>query len=499
MAQPLNILLITTDQQRGDCLGIDGNPVLHTPYLDGLARAEGGAFFSAAYAEAPACVPQRTAWMLGQHPLTCGQNRWRGREWKTPETLTGCLAEQGYRVGVFGKRHFLPVREPYGAHELKIYESGRHDEDPDDFLLYLRRETEWGGYSRAHAIGNNDIFAAASPLPEQHHPSTWTARESAGFLERHAKERPGQPFFLWTSFNKPHSPYDPPQPYDRMYRPQDMPGPAWFEKLEDEIGPSQRAARHYTWDTMGAEQVKVTRAHYYGMISHIDLCIGRVLKKLDQYGLRENTVIAFTSDHGDMLGDHHMYFKGNFFEGASRVPYVWWVPPKRGQELNLKARGRVAAPVGVSTLGPSLLEAAGAEKPKTFDAGSVLPWLQESRGPAQAEVVTGYGHDKGHTAMLRWERFKYLYWQPGDIRQLFDMQADPGEMNNLALKPEHKALAAEAHARLERRLAEYPFGRSEVLDAGGKLRGLPEPTDAFRPRSRGRGGAGIIECGMRIT
>ena len=106
MPQPLNILLITTDQQRGDCLVADGNPVIQTPFLDALARGENGVFFSAAYAEAPACVPQRTAWMLGQHPLTCGQNRWRGQHWKTPETLTGCLAAQGSHVGVFGQRHF---------------------------------------------------------------------------------------------------------------------------------------------------------------------------------------------------------------------------------------------------------------------------------------------------------------------------------------------------------------------------------------------------------
>lgn len=485
MPKPLNVLLITTDQQRGDCLGVDGHPVLRTPHLDALATREGGAFFTAAYAEAPACVPQRTAWMLGQHPLTCGQNEWRGQVWNTAQTLTGAFAEQGHYVGVFGKRHFHPVREPYGAHEFKIYESGRNGEEPDDFLQYLRKETEWGGYSRGHGIGNNDIFAAPSVLPEEHHPSTWTARESLAFLDRHARQRSGQPFFLWTSFNKPHSPYDPPEPYHRLYRPQDVPGPSWAARLEDEIEPARRMARHYTWHTLGEEQVRVTRSYYYGLIAHIDACVGRLLAKLDELGLRENTVIAFTSDHGDLMGDHHMYFKSNFFEGSTRVPYIWWVPSSRRAELGLSAQRRIAAPVGVSTLGPSLFELAGSRAPAGADAGSVVPMLRGELDPAKHEVAAAYSNATAHSAMLRWDRWKYLFWQCGGIRQLFDLQTDPGEMNNLAEHPEHRERAREAHARLEQRLAGYTFGRNEVLDAAGKLVAHPVPPENHKPPIKG--------------
>src|SRR6185369_1293168 len=257
------------------------------------------------------------------------------------ETICGTLSAQGWYCGVFGKRHYHPVREPYGAHEFKIYESGRHGEEPDDYLRYLREKTEWGGYSRAHGVGNNDVFAAPSILHEQEYPSSWIARESVSFLERHAKERSGQPFFLWTSFNKPHSPYDPPQPYDRLYRPQDVPEPFLPNDISSEPNVLQRMAKHYTWNTQGVEQMRTARAYYYGMITHIDHCIERVVKTLERLGLRENTIIAFTADHGDLMGDHFGYFKANYYEGSARVPYVWWIPKQCRKDLDVTASGKM--------------------------------------------------------------------------------------------------------------------------------------------------------------
>ena len=485
----LNILLITTDQQRGDSLGVTGNPVIRTPCLDALARDRNGLCFTNAYAEAPACVPQRTAWLTGRHPLSCRQNQWREIPCTTSETVSGVLAAQGWYCGVFGKRHFTPIREPYGFHEMKIYESGRHPVEEDDYLMYLRDQTEWGGYSRAHSVGNNDIFAAASILPEREYPSSWVARESAGFLERHTRERAGQPFFLWTSFNKPHSPYDPPQPYDRLYRPQQMPRPHLPQGgLAAEIAPIQHVARHYTWDTMGVEQMLTSRAYYYGLISHIDDCIQRVIATLDRLGLRDNTLIAFTSDHGDMMGDHHLFFKAQYLEGSARVPYLWWIPEVCRKAQGVSAAGTITAPVGVSGVTPTLLDLAGADKAPSMDADSLLPLLRGEADPAKCEVAaaySGYQFDR-HSAMLRWDRWKYIYWQLGDIRQLFDLPNDPGELHNLAEDASHRALADEAHRRLEERLAQYPAGRDEVLDRDGKLTGGPFVVpETYQPPIRG--------------
>ncbi len=469
-------------------MGVDGNAILQTPHLDALGSGPCGSYFQAAYAESPVCGPQRCAWLHGQHPLTFGGNRWDKRIWERRTTIAESLSEQGYHCGVFGKRHFSPNRDPFGFHEFKIYESGREGEEPDDYLTWLRKETEWGGYARGHGVGNNDIFAAASVLPESCYPSSWVAQESVDYLDRHAATRPDQPFFLWASFNKPHSPYDPPQPYDRMYRPQDMPGPARFASLDDELPPLQRAARHYTWHTHSEEQVKASRAYYYGLITHIDDCLGRILEKLDDLGMRDNTLIAFTSDHGDMMGDHHVYFKGIYYEGSARVPYLWWIPEKQRQRLKLSQTGGLSSPVGVSSLSPTLMELAGVKCPESFNGGSLVPLLQGQPDASKSEVVAAYQAYQRHrnSVMLRWENWKYIFWQYGGYRELFDVCEDPGELKNLAEDPRCKATAEEAHRRLEIRLKEYAWGEKEVLNASGILDSEPyAPPDDFMPAING--------------
>jgi arylsulfatase len=487
-----NILLITTDQQRGDALGIDGNPALRTPVLDGLARS--GVWFSNAYSEAPVCVPMRSCWMTGRHPLSLGQNRWRGDPFTRGEILPDALSASGYTTGVFGKRHFSPVREPYGFDEMLIHESGRMGADrefDDDYLAYLRNETDWGGYSRGHGVGNNDVYAAPSVIPEPEHISSWTARESVKFIERHVTDREDQPFFCWCSFNKPHSPYDPPRPYDAMYRPQDVPAPALMPNgVADELPVNQRRISNYTWQTIGVEQMRASLACYYGLITHIDVCVGRLVQALTRLGLRDDTIIAFTSDHGDMMGDHNQYFKTTFYEGSARVPYLFYLPASVRDEQGVQLTGQASAPVGVSSLMPTLLDLAGVPKPATADGDSLVDAMRGGDAPNGGEVAAAYallpeGAGPAHSAMLRWERYKYIFWQPGDQGQLFDVDADPGELNDLAAQPAYRGMAAEAHARLERRLAEYPYGRSEVLN-DGRLAGAPfDPPDNWSPAVRG--------------
>ena len=487
-----NILLITTDQQRGDALGIDGNPTLRTPVLDGLARA--GIWFRNAYSEAPVCVPMRSCWMTGRHPLALGQNRWRGDPFTRGEILPDALSAAGYRTGVFGKRHFSPAREPYGFDEMLIHESGRMGADremDDDYLAYLRRETDWGGYSRGHGVGNNDVYAAASLIPEPEHVSSWTAGESVGFLERHARERPDQPFFCWCSFNKPHSPYDPPHPYDTLYGPQDAPAPAVMPNgVDDELPVNQRRIRHYTWQTIGEEQMRASLAYYYGLITHIDVCVGRLVQALMRLGLRDDTIIAFTSDHGDMMGDHNQYFKTTFYEGSARVPYVFYLPERVRDEREVSVTGRVAAPVGVSSLMPTLLDLAAVPKPATADGDTLLDAMRGGEAPNDGEVAAAYGLlpeqcGPGHSAMLRWDRYKYIYWQPGACGQLFDVEADPGELNDLADVDGYREMAAEAHTRLERRLGGYAYGRSEVLSDGTLVGALFSPPDSWSAPVKG--------------
>lgn len=487
-----NILLITTDQQRGDALGVDGNPTLRTPVLDALATE--GVWFSNAYSEAPVCVPMRSCWMTGQHPLSLGQNRWRGNPFNRGEILPDALSSCGYRAGVFGKRHFPPVREPYGFDEMLIHESGRMGVDremDDDYLAYLRRETDWGGYSRGHGVGNNDVFAAASLIPEPEHVSSWTARESVRFIERHSRDRPDDPFFCWCSFNKPHSPYDPPRPYDTLYRPQDVPAPAIMPGgVDNELPINQRRIHNYTWQTIGEAQMRASLAYYYGLITHIDVCIGRLVRALDRLDMHEDTIIAFTSDHGDMMGDHNQYFKTTFYEGSARVPYLFHIPARVRDERCVGVTGEMAAPVGVSSLMPTLLDLADVPKPLSATGDTLIEAMRGGDAPHGGEVAAAYallpdGAGPGHSAMLRWDRYKYIFWQPGAHGQLFDVEADPGELHDLANADGYREMAREAHSRLEVRLAEYRYGRDEVL-ADGTLVGAPfDPPDTWSPAARG--------------
>ena len=155
--------------------------------------------------------------------------------------------------------------------------------------------------------------------------------------------------------------------------------------------------------------------------------------------------------------------------------------------------GEASAPVGVSSLMPTLLDLAGVQKPPTADAVSLTEAMRGGEAPHGGEVAAAYalmpeGAGPGHSAMLRWERYKYIYWQPGEHGQLFDVEADPGELTDLAEHPEYRELAAQAHARLESRLAEYPHGRSEVL-SDGRLTGAPfDPPEDWSPAIRGRWG-----------
>ena len=323
-AQRPNILFITTDQQRGDALGVAGQPWLQTPTLDALARD--GYYLTRCYSETPVCVAARTTWMTGQHPWAHGVFG-NSRNPMTPEnTLPGVLTRHGYRTHGAGKFHFTPdQRALNGFESTVICEEGRMREG-DDYHHWLRT-TPWAGLERAHGVGNNDIIAAPSPVPESHYVSTWTANEAIGFLHQHHATEPERPFYLHCSFTKPHSAYDPPRPYDQLYAPDDVPEPWRNGKDMPESPPQLRRANfEYTWHSLGPEQIALARAFYYGNITHLDHCIGRLLGVLDGLGIREQTVIVFNSDHGDLMGDHNLFFKSNFYEESTHVPLIVWTP-----------------------------------------------------------------------------------------------------------------------------------------------------------------------------
>ena len=437
---PTNILLIMADQLRADALACNGNPVIDTPNLDRLARS--GVNCTACYTPAPICVPARAALATGCYPHRCtGTKNNEGAILPGLPLLPAELAAAGYRTYAAGKLHYLPYRAPgeprvtHGFQVSEVAESGRvlRKWDPEgrlrgleDYLDYLH-EVGWGGYSRANGLGNNDVFASASAMPAEHYVDAWVATRAIHHLDRHLHEHRDQPFFLFASFPKPHTAFDPPRPFDACYDPRQMPDPVGSVELLAKRGLTAFASRpaEYEWNEFSPEAKRTIKAHYYGLVTFQDLQVGRLLDFLEERGLREDTLVVFTADHGEMLGDFGQYLKESFYEGSARVPLIASHPG------TLPEGRREEGPVGLHDLMPTLLSAAGAPVPAGID-GLDLSAMLRGAGPVRDALVAQCHDAPRQQYMVRDRRWKYIYHQDGAVEELYDLDADPHELCDLS-------------------------------------------------------------------
>ncbi len=466
-----NLLLITTDQQRGDCLGCAGHPAVETPYLDELAQR--GAWFPHAYTAVPSCTPARAGVLTGMDQWNHGRLVMTGADpLEYPATLPGELAAAGYHTQGVGKMHFAPQRRLYGFHHLTLDESSRRDPGfLSDYQRFFYAHKDGPYDYRDHSVDWNSWMARPTHLPEHLHPTHWTAGEGIRFLET---RDPTRPFFLWLSFARPHSPYDAPQPYWDLYIDHpDIPAPYigdWAARYDRPIADVNAPRTRRT-----PREIRRARAGYYGNITFIDHQIGRVLyeyRKRDPEGFR-NTLIIFHSDHGDMMGDHHHWRKTYAYEGSARVPFIvawpegWQLP--QGQT--------VEAPVELRDIMPTLLEAAGADIPASVDGRSMLPLLRgttdEWREFVQGEHTQCYDHEHGMQYATD-GREKYIWFHHTGAEQFFDLSRDPGECVDLAADP----ASAERVALWRRRLADINERRGDPRGCNGEL--VPQPDGALR-------------------
>ncbi|MDA0745264.1 MAG: arylsulfatase [bacterium] len=470
MTQRPNILLITTDQQRGDCLGCDGHPVLETPYLDELA--EGGARFPHAYTSVPSCTPARAGILTGMDQWNHGRLTMTGGDsLEFPATLPGELSKAGHHTQAVGKMHFHPQRKLYGFHNLVLDESGRRTGNfVSDYHTWFDEHKEGAYGYRDHSIDWNSWMARPSHLPEHLHPTHWTASEGVKFLQQ---RDPVKPFFLWLSFARPHSPYDAPQSYYDMYiNNPNIPKAAvgdWAAPYDKPVADVNAPRAHRT----DAETHRA-RAGYYGNITFIDHQIGRVLYELRRHDPKAyaNTLILFTSDHGDMMGDHHHWRKTYAYEGSARIPFLmrypttWDLP--RNQTLN--------QPIELRDIMPTLLDAAGASIPDSCDGQSLLRLARgETEGwrtCVQGEHTTCY--DKEHGMQYVTDGLeKYIWFHHTGKEQFFDLEADPLECHDLAADP-----AQQDRIDIWRsRLAQINEERGDPRGKNGRL--VPQPNGAL--------------------
>lgn len=455
-----SFLLIMTDQQRGDALGIEGHPVLLTPNMDSIAGA--GVRFSRCYTTCPSCIAARRSLLTGQFPSTHGMVGYRDNvPWmNVPPTLPGALKAAGYQTYIVGRdMHQHPRRQRNGFDHMVI-----HGWDSDYCEWLATHEPPGSGGHLGTGVMHNDWTARPWHMAEGLHQTNWTVNQALEFLR---KRDPSCPFFLVVSFLAPHPPLVPPAFYMERYLRQDLPEPVigdWAEPPpHDGAGSDPSPSRVH----LRGEALRSCRAAYFGLINHIDDQIRRLLNPIDGIDRMTggNTVVLFTADHGEMLGDHYLWRKSVPYEPSARVPLMIRAPERFG----LQRRAVVDLPVCLEDIMPTVLEMAGVEVPDTVEGRSLVPLLRGER-PRWRECLH-IEHAPLHHSLTD-GREKFIWFVQDGREQFFDLANDPHEMHNLAEAP----AAAERVARWRRRLVETLKGRPEGFSDGNRLiPGRPYP------------------------
>ncbi|WP_435320932.1 arylsulfatase [Haloarchaeobius sp. TZWSO28] len=478
MSSQPNILFIMTDQHRGDCLGADpesprdgdGYPLIHTPNIDSFV--ESGSLFSRAYTPAPSCLPARRSLLTGQTPYTNGAPGWVTTSWDFEHTLPNELRKAGYQTKLTGKIHSIPIRSNVGFEDMEQHEA-LFDHPDDDYTRWLKEQGNGTFDEISHGIGRNSWDPRPWHLPEYLHPTVWTTDRAISFLEQRDTTRP---FFLNVSYVRPHTPFDPPQAYWDMYVDRDLPEPYmgdWVDEVYGEKIPEYPETQAWLAD-LSPTIVHRARTGYYGLITQIDHQIKRILKTLAVMDELENTFILFCSDHGEMLGDHHMWRKTYGYEGSARVPLVMRFHESFDGERNQL----IDRPVGLEDIMPTLLEVADAPIPETVEGRSMLaligdPTREDWDDWYHGEHAAGSYDPENGTQYIVSERWKFI-WNPVTGRELlFDLVDDPGETCDLSEQPEYEQVSERARAVLIDRLE----GRREGFVEGDRLSTVPPAPD----------------------
>ncbi|HWL53977.1 MAG TPA: arylsulfatase [Chthoniobacteraceae bacterium] len=450
--EPPNILFIMTDQQRGDCLGAEGAEFLLTPNLDELAGD--GMRFRCAYSTSPVCIPARRSLMSGMHPATHGMVGYCDhQEWNPPATLPQLLRDAGYHTGLVGRTmHLHPKRKRYGFEEMVI-QSGQ--EPLTDYEAFLQQQAPSLGGRYATGVMHNDWTARSWPVGDDLHPTHWTLNEAKRFLDR---RDPSRPWFLTVSFLAPHPPLIPPDFYFQRYLRTPLPEPVigdWAEE-PDFRGNAPRVDSPRV--NLRGEALLSCRAAYYALINHIDDQIHRLLTRVSAAGGVDHrkTLVVFTSDHGEMLGDHHLFRKSLPYEAAARIPFLIRLPM---QEKEVP-RGEVCdLPVCLEDLMPTLLDAAGVPIPEWVDGRSLLSVLRgEKVGEWREDLLIEIGGGKQAFHALTDGREKFIRFSGDGREQFFDLANDPGEERDLIHCPQEQGRIALWRERMIARLADRPEG-----------------------------------------
>ncbi|MGW2826563.1 sulfatase-like hydrolase/transferase [Streptomyces sp. NPDC001443] len=448
-----NILFLMTDQHRVDTLGCYGNPHVATPNLDRLAA--GGTRFDRFYTPTAICTPARASLLTGQAPFRHGLLANHERNVGYPEdlredafTFPRALAERDYQLGLIGKWH-AGARRNAASHGFDGPDlPGWHNPvGHPDYLAYLE-ERGLPPYRITDPVrgttpnGNpGNLLAARLRQPVEATFEHYLASRAIEQLDKYAAD--GRPFYLATHFFGPHLPYLIPDAYYDRYDPDLVELPASIAETFEGKPPVQRNySAHWTFDTMPIEVTRKLIAVYWGYVTLIDEQIGRVLDRLDELGLTDDTAVFFTADHGEFTGAHRLHDKGPaMYEDIYRIPGIIRVPGRRPQ-----VRREFAS---LTDCTATVLELAGCDTSPATDSRSLLPLVRGEHPDWPDELLAEFHghHFPCPQRMLRDDRYK-LVVNPESVNELYDLQADPHELSNRYGHPE----LADVRRRMMRRM-----------------------------------------------
>lgn len=459
-----NILWYCTDQQRYDTIHCLGNPHINTPNLDRLVQ--NGVAFTRTYTQSPICTPSRATFLTGKYPASHHVHRNGAKYFPSHELLvTKIFADAGYDCGLVGKLHLSRAHQRVEKRPddgYRIFHWSHHPmpdwQEGHQYADWLRNEKKIEPEELWEPLRGKVCVAG---VPEEYHQTTWCTEMTVRFIS----ENRDSPWLMSVNPFDPHPPFDPPAEYIQRYEPNELPYPLFqeqdierqkkFKSIDQQtrfaINPHLSSEDEKEFSDQSKDRASVPPAHYdarklkayyYAMIELIDQQFGRIIDALEETNQLENTIIIFTSDHGELLGDHGLLYKGcRFFEALVHVPLIISFPEKYQKGLHSQAL------VELVDLPPTLLESAGLPISEFMQGKSLVPILSGEAEPNyhKEHVVCEYNDaldrpDGTHGTMYFDGRYKSIVYHGHNVGEIYDHESDPGEFNNLWYEPGQRVL-----------------------------------------------------------
>lgn len=474
-----NIILIMCDQFRGDCLSFDGHPDVKTPYLDTLAAD--GTYFKHAYSACPSCIPARVGLFTGKKPSSHGRVGYEdGVEWKYEHMMAEEFSMQGYQTGLVGKMHVHPPRLQCGFQSIRLHDGyighyrkanlphWMHQTTSDDYIRFLKNELGEFADVNGSGVENNSWITHPWIYEERLHPTNWAVDESIRFLETRDRTKP---FFLMTSFVRPHPPFDAPKSYFDLYYGKELRQPAQGDWVDPSLCEADGMILDSVHGCRDAQLRHEAMAGYYACITHIDHQIGRLITALENDETYHDTIIIFTADHGELLFDNQLFRKVLPYEGSTRIPMIFHV----GKNIKKCLPHTSESVVELMDIMPTLLDLCDLPIPQGVDGSSLKQELFEGTAISRDYLHGEHSRDvEQSNQYIVTNKDKYIWFTQTNIEQYFDLENDPREEHNLIHDPAYQARIQELRNALIHELEgrEEGYVQNHQLIPGRKPRTL---------------------------